>query len=436
MLKKRRAIGSEIEKLEKQIVEEKRAESMFMMEGQKINYLIKVEKRNKDVKLSALRHKSRDVEDADEMNKKTKKAWKQRIKYLLYENLNELTELKTENEVALQNEQDRFREGENELKLDKRQLHIELKELEIAHGDALTALKQDQDMAITELRQTYERKSKEIQQKYERRMKEVREEIEQRRKEDIKSIETMKDQHISDLLKQHEVAFQDIKLYYQDITHTNLDLIMSLKDDVKEMKMADIERTKKKEAHIHKNKKMTEPLQRTKAEVVELQKQVEQYEKDKEKLEKTKSSLLKLEGENKDIQWEHEVLIQRLESLKEERDVLRESFYEHIYEVQQKTGFKNLLLEKQISAAKDETENFEAQLEGIKKIVGEEKGDPHMNSANKVLADKQHMMRELEQELLRVQKLHNGAINFFEKKMNEYGIPKAELGFVPQRESV
>ena len=45
---------------------------------------------------------------------------------------------------------------------------------------------------------------------------------------EIKTIEEMKHQMIDNLMTEHQKAFADIKNYYNDITHNNLDLIKSL----------------------------------------------------------------------------------------------------------------------------------------------------------------------------------------------------------------
>lgn len=50
-----------------------------------------------------------------------------------------------------------------------------------------------------------------------------------RRKSEIHEIEERKNVHASELMKKHEKAFTDIKCYYNDITHNNLDLIKVLK---------------------------------------------------------------------------------------------------------------------------------------------------------------------------------------------------------------
>lgn len=67
-------------------------------------------------------------------------------------------------------------------------------------------------------------------------MKLLREDLELRRKQEVHEIEERKNLHINDLMKRHEKAFAEIKNYYNDITHNNLDLIKTLKEDVAEMK--------------------------------------------------------------------------------------------------------------------------------------------------------------------------------------------------------
>lgn len=56
-------------------------------------------------------------------------------------------------------------------------------------------------------------------------MKLLRDDLELRRKQEIHEIEERKNTHINELMKKHERAFAEIKNYYNDITHNNLDLI-------------------------------------------------------------------------------------------------------------------------------------------------------------------------------------------------------------------
>lgn len=57
-------------------------------------------------------------------------------------------------------------------------------------------------------------------------------------------------------------AFADMKGYYNDITHNNLDLIKSLKDDVAVMKRKEAANEKLMYEIAQENKRLAEPLSR------------------------------------------------------------------------------------------------------------------------------------------------------------------------------
>ena len=60
-------------------------------------------------------------------------------------------------------------------------------------------------------------------------------------------------------------AFSDIKNYYNDITHNNLDLIKTLKEDVAEMKKKDNQNEKLMFEIAQENKRLSEPLQKVRS---------------------------------------------------------------------------------------------------------------------------------------------------------------------------
>ena len=91
------------------------------------------------------------------------KVYKQKVKHLLYEHQNNVAQLKEAGEMALKLQQEEHRTREAESKKDKRSLKLELKELELAHEDAIRELKQENDKNVTKLRQQYEREVKELQ---------------------------------------------------------------------------------------------------------------------------------------------------------------------------------------------------------------------------------------------------------------------------------
>lgn len=68
-------------------------------------------------------------------------VYKQKVKHLLYEHQNNISELKAEGAVALKTAQDTHNSSEMDLRKDKRSLKVELKEQELAHEDVIKNLK-------------------------------------------------------------------------------------------------------------------------------------------------------------------------------------------------------------------------------------------------------------------------------------------------------
>ncbi|XP_029464188.1 dynein regulatory complex subunit 4 isoform X2 [Rhinatrema bivittatum] len=327
--------------------------------------------------------------------------------------------------------QKEHRSQESELRKDLRDLKVELKEQELANEMMVKNLKMKQDEYITELRNDFERQVQEIEMKYDKKMRMLRDEQDLRRKTEIHEIEERKNGQINTLMKNHEKAFSDIKNYYNDITLNNLALINSLKEQMEEMKRRE-DRLEKEMADLQlQNKRLIEPLQKAREEVAELQRQLSNYKKDKTLLASTSARLRVTEKELKDLKWEHEVLEQRFCKVQAERDELYTKFTKAIHEVQQKSGFKNLLLERKLLTLSETLEKKEAQLN---EILAASNLDPSALSLvtrklEDVLDSKNSAIKELQYELARVCKAHNDLLRTYEAKLQAFGIPLEELGF-------
>ena len=110
------------------------------------------------------------------------------------------------------------------------------------------------------------------------------------------------------------------------------------------------------------NKGLSEPLNKALKEVKVLRQQLQNYEKDKISLSHANARLLDTEKQLKNLAWEHEVLEQRFQQMEVERDELYDKFERSIYDVQQKSGLKNLLLERKLETLHEQLEKKEAQL--------------------------------------------------------------------------
>ncbi|RLN96665.1 hypothetical protein BBJ28_00002299 [Nothophytophthora sp. Chile5] len=388
---------------------EEQAFNEFQQQREKINYFWIVEKKNFEDRKAELRNKERERQDFEEKHQ---------------------VEIKKSMKLS----QDDYRGNERELKTDKRRLKFDLKEIELSHQDYLKSLKQEQDRRITVLRQEFERHAKELQQKYERKRKAFRDDLETRRKQDTQKIEERKNLHIAQLMTAHEKAFGEIKNYYNDITHNNLDLIKSLKEEVSEMKKKEAQDEKLMFEISQENKRMSEPLKRALLDVEKLRKNIHVYQDEKVELRTAKAQLLVLEQEHATLAWEFEVLQQRAAQVARELEELTAQFHGSIYDVQQKTGLKNLLLEKKMGALTLQLEQKDAELN---EVLLHAKLDPAIVDRVKgrledIMVNKAEDLRELEQEMAHIAKLQSDLAAAMQLKMSEYGLPLDELGFTPQ----
>lgn len=427
-----------IVRLREELDREREERNYFQLERDKVTTFWEITKRQHEEKKAELRNKDREMEEAEERHQVEIKVYKQKVKHLLYEHQNNIAELKAESAVQLKLAQDDHENNEQDLRKDKRSLKVELKEQELSHEDVVKNLKKGHDEHVTKLRQDFERQVKEIESKYDKKMKALREELELRRKTEIHEIEERKNSQINTLMKNHEKAFSDIKNYYNDITLNNLALINSLKEQVEEMKKKEERMEKQMNEIMAENKRLTEPLQKAREEVEELRKQLANYEKDKASLASAKARLKVQDEELRSLHWEHEVLQQRFSQTQSERDELYGKFVKAIHEVQQKSNFKNLLLEKKLAALADTLEKKEAQLN---EVLSASNLDPTAltvvtRKLEDVLDSKNSAIKDLQYELARVCKAHNDLIRTYEAKLKSFGVPTEELGFKPLESNI
>uniref|UniRef100_A0A8C3BWG6 Dynein regulatory complex subunit 4 n=2 Tax=Anatinae TaxID=2068716 RepID=A0A8C3BWG6_CAIMO len=422
-----------IVRLREELDREREERNYFQLERDKIHTFWEITRRQLEEKKAELRNKDREMEEAEERHQVEIKVYKQKVKHLLYEHQENLTELKAEGTVSMRRAQKDHWAQEMELRKDMRSLKVELKEQELANEVVVKNMRLKQEEEITWLCNDFERQVKEIEAKYNKKMQMLRDELDLRRKTEIHEVEERKNNQISELMKNHEKAFSEIKNYYNDITLKNLALINLLKEQMEERKKRENQLEKEKADLLLHKKQQQETLQQTQEQVFEMQKKLAHYDMDKEALTNTKARLKVIQKELKDLQWEHEVLEQRFSKVQAERDELYQKFTKAINEVQQKTGFKNLLLERKLKGLLDVLEKKEVELSEVFAASNLDPGALSLVSQKleDVLSSKNTTIEDLQFQLARVCKAHNDMLQTLEAKLTAFGIPLDNLGFKP-----
>jgi len=427
-----------ISRQREELEREREERNYFQLERDKVATFWEITRRQLENSKAKLSNKDREMEDAEERHQVEIKVYKQKVKHLLYENQQNIAEVRGEAASQLRLQSSAHKSNERTLILDSRSQAKTTREAELAHEDNIKQLRREHEANETDLRQEFERQVREIEAKYENRCKDIREQNELRRRTELHEVVQRKNSQINALMRRHEKAFSDIKNYYNDITLNNLAHINSLKEQIIAMKERE-ERIEKDMAEVQaQNKKLEEPLKKAKETVDELTKKLANYEKDKQSLASNKRRLKQTQGDMKQLAWKHEVLEQRFEKCKKERDELYNNFVRAIHEVQQKSGFKNLLLEKKLKALVDTLEKKEAQLN---EVLAASNLDPTALSAvtrklEDVLDGKNAAIKDLQYELARVCKAHNDVLRTYESRLKAFGVPVEELGFKPLESAV
>ena len=184
-------------------------------------------------------------------------------------------------------------------------------------------------------------------------------------------------------------------------------------------------------AVVAENKRLAEPLALAHQQLEVAGKQLASHDKDKASLHAAKARLRQQDEQLKQLGWEHEILVQKFSQVERDRDELYDNFSKSIHEVQQKTGLRNLLLEKKLGALLEQLEKKEAQLN---EVLSASNLDPTAlrvvtRKLEDVLDSKNQAIKDLQLELARLAKSHQDVVGACEGKMKDFGIPVDQLGF-------
>ncbi|XP_053977350.1 dynein regulatory complex subunit 4 [Hylaeus volcanicus] len=422
-------------KILEELEREREERNFFQLERDKLRTFWEITKHQLDEARTIVRNKEREKEELAEKHEAELKLYKQKVKHLMYEHQTNLSETKADHIVALKLAQDDHMAQANELYKDKKDLKNIQKEQELAHINEIRALKLQNAEEIDKMTKQFETEAAEMEQKYEQKLTTQYESLMLKHRMEITEVEERKNTQIANLIKNHETAFSEMKNYYNDITLNNLSLIKSMKEQMEIMR-GNEERMKKQVRELTiENKKYSVDLKSHEESVAHLSRQLASYEKDKLSLTNTKKRLNIVQKDFENLKWENEVLELRFEKCQSERDELHSRFVSAILELQQKTGLKNVLLEKKLEKLSDLLEQREAQ---ISEVLAAAQLDPMaVVNANKklenILNRKNSAIQDLQYELAKVCKAHEDLLRTYEAKLQEYGIPISELGFQPLR---
>ncbi|XP_073828629.1 growth arrest specific protein 8 [Musca autumnalis] len=429
-------------RLKTEMEREREERNFFQMERDKIRTFWEITRGQLEDITTELRQKDHEVEMTQQAADIEAKQIMQQMKHLQFENQNKISEVRAEAMTQLKMAQEDHETQEMQLLSDLRELKRLRREDQEMHELQIQELKMKHIEEITELRNKFEKETKDLTLLHEEKMHDLKNEIELIYRMQMFEVEERKNLQIQKLIENHDMAFNDMKNYYNDITLNNLGLISSLKEQMETLKKQAERSDRMANDMANENRKLKEPLEQAQQELVVMKRKLEFYDRDKAQLTRLKTRNAQVEKQLKALTWETEALLLRNDTLVKEREELKEKFEDVVIELQQKTGLKNVLLERKIAIMEREGEKQEIMLKetldtcaAVVKSVGKDIESPIdlERRVENVLDEKNKLIQELRYELARLTKAHDDLLATYESKLQQYGIPKEELGFEPLR---
>ena len=286
----------------------------------------------------------------------------QKVQHHEYEHQENITNVKVEGQEIMAEEDNHHQMTEKNNrngKTNKKEDYERNDQANISEVETETN-KHKQDLQLLE--QQLETNKKTLIQQYEEKMKDLQSELALRMKVEIHEIEERKNQHINDLMVNHENAFREMKQYYNDITKENLDIIKQLQEKYQDVK-TQIQNSETVVAELKASvQTQIGPLATETTKKQNLEKQVANYGNNLMGYYNAKGSLEDIQKRLKTIKEQKIQLDEKKKNAERQRDDMYQKFEIAIRQLQGRAENKNEILERKLAVFQRDLERKEMTL--------------------------------------------------------------------------
>jgi len=431
----RKQLEEKIETFEYRLHKAAKDRNYMQLEKDMVNRFYDITRREVKQLEAELLNKDRQMETMEKDHRVNIKVYEQKVQNLEYEHKNNRSEVQDEGERAIQDELSQHSKHVSKMQSEKKDIQAQLRETQLANEDDVRSRMRNFKTALERLRNegpdSFEARHKQLEKQYEDQVEQLKADLELQRKVEIHEIEERKNQHINELLSNHQDSFDHIKRYYNDITHDNLKLIGSLKEEIAEMRAKEKANVKKMNDLQKQNKELTAPLADKEKLRADLQEQLKSYNKDKMALRNLRARSVQVEERAKEARAEYRAMEDKFRRIEKERDDLQRKFNKGVREIRRRAEFKNLVLEKKLEIL---TNAYNEKQKNLSDVLQAAKLDPQVVTdvaakLEQVLGSKNRLIRELQYQVHQATKSYNDTIAVYESKLAALGIPPEEIGF-------
>ncbi|XP_008314710.1 dynein regulatory complex subunit 4-like [Cynoglossus semilaevis] len=349
-------------RLREELEREREERSYFQLERDKMQAFWEMSRREVERARDTLRHKDRERGEAEERHRVEINVYKQKLKHVLSEQQDVISEIKNDAAAATTLDQNQKSEAELDLRRLIQAQQANVREKRSQEANNIKELKLEHQVALLELTNEYDRKLAEIEQKYHNKMQLMVEAEGKRRRAEVIEVEDRMNGRILELTEKHEQALRGVEEYYSSLQTKALADEKILKEEVAEVQKQLSRAQSALSAAQQQNKRLRASLQENEQNLSELNQQLRDHRQVADDVAAAAARARIAEKELRELTVEHEMLLQAFEKVQQERDELLKKQTDVVLELQQKSGLKELLLESKLKALTQTLEKNQAQL--------------------------------------------------------------------------
>ena len=184
------------------------------------------------------------------------------------------------------------------------------------------------------------------------------------------------------------------------------------------------------------NERLQQPLADNESTITQLQHRLLEYRQEKEAVEGLREEDRVLAAQMEAVRWEVEVLTQKVDIVRGERDRVRGELVAAQLGQAQASDFGAMVMGRQVGVLRGEVEKAEAGLSEVLLSTGVVGGVGGVvgRGLEDILLEKNRVIVGLEDEVKEWKARFRKMMGEYETEMRAYGIPMEELGFRPVKE--
>ena len=329
--------------LQQEIEQEHALEEQFQTQTELLKGYWDFEKKVRDEKKHLLLEKEHRLKGIAIKHTIELGQYKQIIKQLLFANQDEISEKTTQSFMEYQSLSDEHNNEVGQLYNELHDISNRIKETTMSYDTFKLYMRQGCNDDATILRDEARRKVATLASYSEQQYKHTREASEKRLMDETKALEERNESTIQQVMEKNKNEIQQMRLDYSTTMNENLDTITRLRKEVVLLREQDRHDRCVLSDLQNRNNDILGPLATNRTNLTRLESDLDIFHKQKQDLDTQKQKLRRAEEEWKGIQWDHEVLFQKLQALEVDRDTWKKKAQQSIHSAQQHANFQNLL---------------------------------------------------------------------------------------------